>query len=167
MINLPPPQWLGYLIGVLVAITCIVFAATGCKSPYGMAWRTLDAVQKARDLGAAQLGKVAHDKHQACLAAHKAKMPEYAACIKPYRDALRTWQDVVRPSVNSAIQITATGVQIAERAKDDPKLNWIELLKPAVCAISRGLRAFGHLLPDKASALLKLLPTLEGVSCGE
>ena len=73
----------------------------------------------------------------------------------------------MRPGVNSAVQITATALTIAEKAKADPKLDWIALLKPAVCSLMRVAKAWGHYYADKGAAILGALSSLEGVICAE
>lgn len=153
--------WVGMGVLVLLAL-----ALTGCKAgPYAVAWRTLDGVQRARNLTAQQLAASAAAKHRACVKAHTTKTPAFAACIDKHRMALDYWRQIARPSINAAVQVTATAVQIAERARDDPGIAWTALVKPAVCALSRSLRMFGHLLSDGASAVLRLLPVVEGVTC--
>lgn len=161
MVSLPPPYWIRYLVGLLVAVALISFALqSGCA---GAGWRALDGTQKARDMFAQQLASVVKAKHADCEKQHGAKTPEYAACIKTHRKALDSWRYVARPIVNDSIAITAAGMQIADKAKS--KANWIELIKPAVCAISRSVKAFGHWFPDKAAGVMSALKLAEGVTC--
>lgn len=150
------------MIRILLILALLL--AVGCKGPYDVAWRTLDSVQKARDLTAQQLAAAARAKHQECLTNHKAKTREFAACISKHREALDHWRQIARPATNSAIQVTATALQIAEKSKAD-KLDWIVLLKPAVCALMRVARAWGHYYPDQGKAILGALQALEGVTC--
>ena len=161
--------WTAGFIMLSGIAACLILAAfgTGCKGPYDGAWRTLDSVQKAKHLTAQQLAQFADAKHKGCVATHGAKSAGYADCIKATREMLRTWQNVVRPAVNSAVNITATAVQIAERAKQDPKLNWLALLKPAICSLLRGAKSWGHYYADKGAAVLGALRAFEGVVCNE
>ncbi len=143
-----------------------LMASAGCKGPYDAAWRTLDSVQKARDLTAQQLAAAARAKHQECLKAHGAKTAEFASCIKKHRESLDYWRQIARPATNSAIQVTATALQIAEQAGDgEKKLDWITLLKPAACALMRVAKTWGHFYPDEGKAVLGALQSLEGVTC--
>ncbi len=138
-----------------------LMASAGCP---GAGWRTLDSVQTAKALTAKQLARAVDAKHKACLATHGSKTAEYAECIKKRREALRTWRTVVRPVVNDSVAITAAALQIAEKAKGkDP--NWIELVKPAVCALSRAVRQWAPWFGDKGAAVLGALNMIEGVTC--
>jgi hypothetical protein len=153
-------------MGLLVAVALISFALqSACKGPYDAAWRTLDSVQKAKALTAQQLGASAEAKHKDCVKQHGSQTAEFASCIKAHREAIKQWRDNVRPAVNSAVNITATAVQIAEKAKSDPKLDWMSLLKPAACSLLRVAKAWGHYYADKGAALLSALRAFEGVIC--
>lgn len=156
------------LLGLVAA--ALILSGTlmiGCKGPYDAAWRTLDAVQKAQSLTAQQLAQAAEVKRKECIKAHGAKTSGYAKCIDIHRKALKSWQDAARPSINTAVQVTATAVQIAEKVDADKKVDWIQLLAPAVCSLGRALKSFGHLFSDGAKTVLGLLAPLEGVTCNE
>jgi hypothetical protein len=141
----------------------LLFVLAGCKGPYDAAWRTTDAVLKARNLTAQQLAQAAQKKHVECKAKHGVKTAGFANCIDNHRKALKHWQDIARPAINSACQITAASLTIAERAKS--KIDWMVLLKPAMCAFLRVFRFWGHYLPVDGKAILRLMPLLEGVTC--
>jgi len=144
------------MIAIAGAIAILLYLG-GCN-PYAVAWRTMDGVIKARDLTAQQLAGVAKQKNLECVAAHGVKTPAYTACIKPTRDILEHWQKQARPAINSALQITAASVQIAERVKDS-KIDWLAILRPAACALWRCVKSWGHYLPDKGqTALLAINP---------
>lgn len=157
---IPVPHWVGYLVGALIAMALITTA--GCK---GAGWRALDATQNARDLTAKQLASVVAAKHASCKAAHGVKNAEFADCIKKHRKALEDWRRIARPVINDSIAITAAGLQIADKV--GKKANWVELVKPAVCAISRSIKAFGHWFPDSAAGVLSALSMVEGVTCDD
>jgi hypothetical protein len=157
----PPVAILLILAGCLIAM-----GMAGCPKPYDAAWRTVDAVQKTRDLTAQQLASAANAKHTECKKAHGAKTPGFADCVKKHRDALDHWRKIARPATNSAIQVTATSLQIAERVEaNKPKIDWISLLKPAACALFRVARSWGHYWPDKGKTVLNMMSLLEGVTC--
>lgn len=158
------PAVKGRLLPTAVLLGCAVgmILSAGCPSP---AWRTLDGVQRARDLTAQQLAASARAKHQSCLQAHGSKTAGYARCIAPHRKALQHWQTVARPAINSSIQITATALQIAERAKVSEKVDWLKLLTPAICGLVRVARAWGHYYPDQVKSVLAALRAAEGVTC--
>lgn len=156
---------------VLMAMVgaCLILAAfaPGCKGPYDAAWRTLDSVQKAKSLTAQQLAAAAETKRKDCIKQHGAKTDGYATCIKAHREALKQWRQNVRPSVNTAVQITATALQIAEKVKAAPKVDWLTLLKPSVCALMRAAKSWGHYFADKGAAVLGALGSFEGLVCNE
>ena len=143
----------------LVAWMCaiLILAFVGACNPYSVAWRTMDGVLKARDLTAQQLANVARIKHQDCKREHGAKTQGFADCIKTTRDMLSTWQKQARPAINSALQITATSVQIAEQVKAEKKVDWLALLKPAACALFRVAKQWGHYMPDKGQTVLSAI----------
>jgi hypothetical protein len=151
-------------LGTLALAFALMALSLSCRGPYDAAWRTLDGVQRARDLTAQQLAAAAMEKHLECKKLHGVKNEKFAACIKKHRESLEYWQRVARPAANSAIQVTATALQIAERAKKDD-LKWLPLLRPAVCALMRIARAWGHYYPDSGKAVLGALQTVEGVTC--
>lgn len=149
---------------ILILVMAVVWLV-GCPNAYTAAWQTLDGIQKAKALTAKQLARVATVKHGDCLKVHGAKTPAYAECMKSTREMLKQWRTNVRPAVNSAVGITATAVNIAERAKKDPKLNWLQLVKPAVCALIRAAKTWGHYYGDKGKTVLAILTGLQGVTC--
>jgi hypothetical protein len=150
--------------GTAVVLALVFLVGSGCRSPYDAAWRTMDGLLKARDVTAATLAQAARDKHHQCVKAHGPKTQAYATCIKDHRAALKQWQTVARPAVNSALHVTKASVQIAESAKADKPPDYIALLRPAACALWRVVRAWGHYLPKKGSSVLKALgPFGEGV----
>jgi hypothetical protein len=157
--KLPP----GTAAGV-IALLAIGLMASAC-SPYSAAWRTLDGVQQARNLTAQQLARVARVKHADCLKAHTRKTPEFGDCMRAHDQALKHWRTIARPAINSAIQITATSLHIAERLRPDKQPDWLALLKPAACALMRVAKAWGHWYPDKGAAILGALTMVEAVTC--
>ncbi|MEE9367170.1 MAG: hypothetical protein V3W44_10815 [Dehalococcoidales bacterium] len=146
------------LVAWMCAILILAFTAPGCN-PYSAAWRTMDGLIKARNLTAQQLANVARIKHQDCKRQHGVKTAGFAECIHSTRGMLDAWQKQARPAINSALQITATSIQIAEQVKAEKKVDWLKLLKPAACALFRIAKSWGHYLPDKGqSALLAIGP---------
>ncbi len=161
--------WTGGLVAGAFVVAAMITAtfAPGCKGPYYAAWRTLDGIQKARDLTAQQLAAVSETKRKDCVKQHGAKTEGYATCIKAHREALKQWRKNVRPAVNTAVQITATALQIAEKVKADPKVDWLTLLRPSACALLRAVKSWGHYFADKGATILGALGSFEGVLCHE
>lgn len=155
----------GGKMGVLLTAGVLVVTASACHGPYDAAWRTMDGVIRARDMTAQGLASYARDQHRACLDKHGAKTQEYATCIKPAHKALRHWRQDARPSVDSALQVAAAAVQIAERADMDEPPDYIALLRPAVCALLRVSRLWGHYYPDQGKAVLGSLEAAGKVVC--
>lgn len=150
-------------VAVLLAVSAALMLSA-CPKPYDAAWRTLDSIQKARDLTAQQLAAAGGAKHKDCLKDHGPKTQAFAECIQAHRKALEQWQKNARPAINSSIQVTVTALQIAERTKAE-KMDWISLLRPAACALFRVAKAWGHYWPDKGKAVLNVMSLLEGVTC--
>lgn len=151
-------------VGVLLLALGLMLSA-GCKSPYAVAWRTLDGVQQAQRLTATQLATTGKARNDACLATHGAGTDGYKTCIEPTREMLRHWQTEARPAIVSAVQITASSLQIAEKVKADPKVKWLELIKPAVCALARVAKLFAGYLPDGGASIKSVAAMAEGVTC--
>lgn len=149
---------------MIIVLAILAVAAMSCRGPYHAAWATMRSVVEARDQTAHELATSAKIKHADCLKAHGENTPEYATCIKAHREALRQWRQHVRPAVNSALHVASASVQIAERAKDKT-LNWIALVRPAVCALLATARQWGHLYPEKGKRILGALSGLEAVAC--
>ncbi len=148
---------------VLLIVALALMLSAGCKA--GIEWRTLDAVQHARALTAQQLAAVGHTKHRACLATHGAQTDGYRVCIEPTRAMLRHWQREARPAIIAAVQITASSLQIAEKVKAEKDVKWLELLKPALCALARVVKLFKAYLPDGGASINGVLAMAEGVTC--
>jgi hypothetical protein len=156
---------IGGTLFLLVLSLVFVIGATSCKGPYDAAWRTLDGVIRARDTTAQGLATHAKSERERCLKAHGPKTEAGAACIKPTREALAAWRTIARPAINSALQVTAASLQIAERAKADKPPDWLTLLRPAVCALLRAAKSWGHWYPDKGKAILTALNAAAEVTC--
>lgn len=150
---------ISFVVGLLCALTC-----WGCKGPYDVAWRTMDGVIKARNATAQSLADVAQKQHEKCIEQHGPKTAAYLACIQPYKNALDHWRMHARPAINSALQVTSASVQIAEKAKSND-LKWLELIKPAVCALVKVVQLWGHYIPDKGKVVLNYLKVAESVVC--
>ena len=154
-----------FIIGMcaLCLAEVILICTAGCN-PYAVAWRTMDGVLKARDLTAQQLAGIGKAKNLECVSQHGVKTPEYAACVKTTRAILEHWQKEARPAINSALQITAASVQIAERVKDS-KIDWLAILRPAACALFNVVKSWGHYLPDKGKAALLVITPFGELLC--
>jgi len=119
------------LASPLVALLC------AC-SPYSAAWRTMDAVVQGRDateVGLAEYGKA---ELKRC-----ADVEDKAACLAKASEAITHWRNIARPAINSALRLTVAAVEIAERA-GNKDLGWLDLLRPAVCALVRVARSWSH-----------------------
>ncbi len=149
---------------LLVLLLAFGLMWSACN-PYSAAWRTLDGVQQARALTAQQLASTGHRKHEACLATHGPNTDGYRVCIEPTAKMTRHWQREARPAIIAAVQITASSLQIAEKVKADKKVRWLELLKPALCALSRVVKLYSHYLPDEGASINGVLGMVEGVAC--
>lgn len=156
----------GLVLGALIMAVLILAWIPGCAGPYDAAWRTLDGVQQAQRLTATQLATTGKARNEACLSTHGAGTDGYKTCIEPTREMLRHWQTEARPAIVSAVQITASSLQIAEKVDADKKVKWLELIKPAVCALARVAKLFAGYLPDGGASIKSVATMAEGVTCG-
>lgn len=158
----------GAFIGVLLLIVLMSIGAlcwSGCN-PYAVGWRAAAGVKSAGELAEDTLASTIRAKHAECVKKHGAQTYEYAECIKNYRLAAIYWIRYLRPSINAAIRATVTALTIAERVKGK-EANWVELLKPAVCALVGILQEWSPLIPPKIQERIRgLLALAKGVTCG-
>lgn len=138
-----------------------------CAGPHAAAWRTTEAVRQVGNQVDRTLGVAAQKKHVECLSAHGRQTAGYARCIDKHRRAVDTWRRVARPAVNSALAATVAAIQIAERVKSDKPLDWETALRPAVCAITRAIEQWGHLMGSDKDRIKSLVRGLKGVTCHE
>lgn len=150
--------WTG--LTLLLALVVVALIHSACA---GAEWRATLAVREASTMTDRTLADVCRAKWETC----KGKPAvERDACFKAHGDALDSWRKIGRPAIDSALIITVAALQIAERAKAK-KPDWIALLKPAACALARGLAAWGHLLPPATLAAIKgPLDLVSGFTCG-
>ncbi len=150
---------------VLSALMFAVFVVpwlAGC-SHYTTAWKgTASAMEitKSTGTGLEVVGRPAYDK----CAQHGLKTPEFASCAGSWIRHLTNWQAYARPAMRAAVAATYGGLRVAEEA-GKKGFDWMAALKPGGCALLRGLKAWGHLLPDKGKAALAALGFLDPVLC--
>jgi hypothetical protein len=100
-----------------------------------------------------------------CRKGHEPELSKYTACVKPNYEANEAWIRYARPSVNSALTITVTSIQLAEATKDK-KLPWMQYLQPALCTLSEVLQQWQALLPDNIKNYIMLaVKTVSAVTC--
>jgi hypothetical protein len=114
-------------------------------------------VKPYRDCAAACPASEAERK--ACLAVctqrFGAATQPYRDCLGQYPGALDRWIKVVRPTVNSALTLTVTALQLAERSRDKT-LPWLEYLKPALCAVCTTATQWEQMLPGNVKTMVAL-----------
>jgi len=147
------------LVGALLALMA------ACANPHAAAWRTSDVVRQAGNQVDRAFGTLARNQHKKCVEAHGPRTSGYAVCIDKHKKALDAWRKQARPAVNSALIATVSAIQIAEKVKQDKPVNWVSLLRPAVCAITKVIEQWGHLLGDEKQQLLSYLGAIKGVTC--
>lgn len=144
----------------LAALLALLLCAC---SPYSAAWRTMDGVITARDQtaqGLADWGKVELAR---CTKLHDAERPK---CLGPASQALTHWRDEARPAINSALNVVAASIQIAEKA-GNKKLDWLALVKPGACALLRVVKLWGHKLPAGGASIYAALAAFQEVACAD
>jgi hypothetical protein len=104
------------------------------------------------------------DRQDHCVATHGARTAAFAACYRAHREALQLWRSKIRPAINTALLAAVAAIRPAEKAK--AKVGWVQLLKPAVCALARAVRQWGHLLGEKwKGGVMAGIKLAEGVTC--
>jgi hypothetical protein len=110
------------------------------------------------------MAQAATKKQDECKTAHGVRNEAFAACYKTHHEALKLWRLTIRPAIDTALVAAVAAIRIAEGAK--AKVDWLQLLKPAVCALSRAMTAWGHLLGESWKAqVMAGVKLAEGVSC--
>jgi hypothetical protein len=152
----------------LIAGLMILFSQVGCN-PYKAAWGTTAAVASARNATDDGIAKAFDARVEQCVKDSGGDCKEKCQqCVKGSREyaAILAWRTFVRPSVNAAIQTTVTAISIAEKVDSQTnKLDWIALLKDAVCGVSKVILEFSEVFPDKAKVALGYLGMVKGVTC--
>ena len=147
----------------------------GCPSALQVGYRALLITRDVGDQASETLGKLAKDAHKKCLAESTiagvggptTDLKKYAACIKKYQKTVKTWLDIVKPALNSAMSATWGALETARKAKSKP--DWIELLKPGFCALLQALEAWekSGIMPKVGKELIGRLKGLKGLVCGK
>lgn len=173
MTDTTPDRPNAFTVGmIIIGLALAVLLSLGaCRvTAYDVAVRTARSLQQARDLTAKQLAASAAARHAECKAQYGVKNEAFANCIRSHRKALEVWQETIRPILDTvcsaaiaALQTTAL-VKACKAARDCDK-RILKLIAPGACALLRGLKAFGHLLPDGAGAVLSVLGSFEGLVC--
>ena len=134
---------------------------TGCQ-PYEAAWRTTAAVREAGTLVDQSLARAAKHRMTVC----KQAGGDWRACARASREyrAVTEWRRWGIPAVNSAVSSTVAALQIAERVRGHSKIDWLALLRPAGCALSRVLRQWTDLMGPARGAVEAVTATL-GAMC--
>lgn len=100
-----------------------------------------------------------------CRKGHEPELSKYTACVKPNYDANEAWIKYARPSINSALTITVTSLQLAEATKDK-KLPWLDYLKPAMCTLAEVTTQWKDVLPDSVkSYVLLAIKAVTSMTC--
>lgn len=99
--------------------------------------------------------KECSDCKLACRKGREAELAQYTLCVKPNYDANEAWIKYGRTTINSALTITVTSIQLAEATKDK-KLPWLEYLQPGICALLAVLQQWKDVLPDNVKSYILL-----------
>jgi hypothetical protein len=157
----------------IVPLLLLLAMAGGCKAgPVKIAATMIRAGQQTRDLTAKQLAAAMRTKHAECKRKHGPKTPEFAACVKKVLEAQSAWAKYARPVVDTTASAASAALKtkaIVDKCKQEKNCAKVVLaiMKPGVCAIMRGLAAFGALLADAGASILTALKPFEGVTCGD
>ncbi len=151
----------GLILGVLLMFCLsVLMVESGC-SPYKTSWRILSAVKAAGVTTSKILGNGAKAKHDQCSKGRRPKDPAYAQCMGRWPEVIKYWTQVVKPALNTALDVAVTSLQIAERAKTKPDI--LGLIKIGVCALLKIPVQFKALLGARLIQVGAITKPLAGV----
>ena len=143
-----------------VCITSLCIACPGAE------WRVVSAVRGAAELTDQAVAAAAVKEHNRCMAFHKGPGAGYKGCIEATKaySALVNWRLYGKPTINSALIATVATLTIYENAKGK-KPKWLEVLKPAVCALSKVLKQWADLLGPSKGAVMAAVAAAGVFTC--
>ena len=149
------------LVGVLV-----VGAGAGCKTNLTACYKASSTLSQLRQRTTVALAGACREQREACLA-HDERADRYD-CLKASKcpAAMRTYETIVRPSVQTSEDGVFGACETAREAKRD-EASWIAKAKPGVCAAAAALQRWQDLLGDRVKPLLELLGGFEAIACKE
>jgi hypothetical protein len=105
-------------------------------------------------------------KRNECKKQHPLKA-DFIKCITESKQhkALKAWSQYAKPSINTALVSTVTGLSLAERSKQKD-FKWLDTLRPAVCAVVKSVAQWGHLFPpSQQKQIMATIFLIKGVTC--
>ena len=149
---------------LLVLVLLGAVASAGCPGKYDAAWKSTAGVMRATQSAAKGLASIDKASHETCLKQHGPQTKAYAGCIQAASKRLIVWRDVIRPAARSSVAAAYAAIRIAEKA-GNKEVDYMKYLADGGCALIRGLREWGHMLPDKGASVLPLLEAFQGAVC--
>jgi len=113
---------------IILILLAGLFLACGGNLQNG--YRTTLLVGNTRDSISKALAGFCKQRHEKCIQ----DKAEYKKCIAECKEALRFWTEKILPIINASIKITS-GVLESATEKKQKKINWIKVLKPAICGV--------------------------------
>ena len=140
--------------------------AAGCETNLTACYKASSTLSQLRHRTTVALSGACREQREACLA-HDKRADRYD-CLKASKcpEAMRTYETIVRPSVQTSEDGVFGACETARRAKDK-EASWIDKAKPGVCAAAAALQRWRDLLGDRVKPLLELLGGLEAIACKE
>jgi len=160
--------WTAGLTMIALIMAAIILATFSSCNKYEVAWRTATALKSAGTLTDKVIAKASYDKRQQCVKAFGKGTPAYVKCFleSPHYAALKHWQLHAKPTINGALIVFITSMQLAERMRGD--YDWTQALKVVACAIAKTVTQFSALFPaDKRQQIGSLLGLVQVASCSK
>lgn len=155
------------LVGFLwfgLAFAILAYLLSGCGNAYVTAYKSLATVRATAELTEQTLSDVCRIKAENCQAAHTSDASAFGECVGPCVDALGNWITYVRPAVNTGLAAGLGAIEVARAAKSKPDV--LAIMKPIACALARGMKAWGHLLPPKVKTQVEsIVKLVDAATC--
>jgi hypothetical protein len=137
---------------------------TGCGNN-AAGYRALTVTVKAGNETGKTMAAVCKAQRLSCTKKFGAvRTVELEECLRDCYKALTAWVKYVKPAINTSVGLAFAGLETARAAKKVDS-TWIAKLRPAVCALIKGLGEWKALLGKKAESLLSLLGSVEKIAC--
>lgn len=149
---------------LLLLVFLLAIAVAACASPYAAAKRSTWSLMKATQTAGHGLATLARDADAKCSQQHPGGSEAYRTCTALWLKRLDAWRDYGRPAARSSVAGLYGAVRVSEVAKARPP-DIAAGFKAGGCALLRGVREWGHMLPDRGAGVLKLLAGLDPAVC--
>lgn len=142
-----------------------MFVLAGCSgNPLAHGYRSVVVVAQARDSMSKAAAAYCKPLHEACVKKHGIETDGYKQCIERCEKMLGAWKLIALPAINSSLHATMGALETAYKTKQK-KANWLEKIKPAVCALFKLAKEWKQYLGVEMEKILITLDFAEKIVC--